>query len=412
VDKFCNTLFLLTRIDEEYRSARVDPLTELPNRRAVDDLLPPMVARANADAPVAALILEADHLEDMSEKYGHVVMDQVVQELAELIQTSARVEELNAARPSDKYIRYDTSQFLLLSEDIDGTQALAVAERIREAIDAKIDWPGGVPSVSLSVGIALLPVDAEDGHDLLRKAEVALMYLKEHDERNSAIRFDQVPRHFRMEKLSGGVSGSLQVFDPATTLQSVARAQRTGILTVTNEGGVLFWSFFEHGKLKKAYLEQFRADVAVVEFLSTFSDGDFDFREYDLLDAETLEHLHLLDDSYNCVKTLDRNLMDGALAQDQLAEARRVIPNTRLFVKPTARYREILASLPALKDAPSAKELEAMQAICKHVNGRTMLSAIIDRMDAFPTHLRWHGAALLVRYEAVELTRLALSFTL
>lgn len=412
VDKFCNALYRITRIDEEYRTARIDPLTNLPNRLAVYEVLPDMVAHATDDSPVVALIIEADNLADMNEKYGHAIVDQVVQELTGTIQSSARVEELNASRPTDRYIRYDASQFLLLSEDVDGTQALAVAERIREAVDSKIDWPGGVPCLSVSIGIALSPDDAKDAKDLIAKAEVALMYLKEHDERNSAIRFDQVPRHFRAAKLSGAVSGSLEIFDPATTLQSVARAQRTGILTVTNEAGRIFWSFFDHGKLQKAYLDQFRADTSVVEFLATFSDGAFDFREYDLLDAEALEYIHLLDETYNCKKALDRNLLDGALAQDQLAEAHRLFPNARLFVKPTAQFREIVAALPSLQNPPSRSELEAMQAICKYINGRTMLCTIIDKLHSIPTHLRWHAAALLVRHEAVELTKLALSFTL
>lgn len=413
LDKFCNMLYRITRIDEEYRSARIDPLTNLPNSRAVYDMLPDMVARASEDSPVVALIIEVDNLEDMNEKYGHTVVDQVVQELTNTIQSSARVEELNGSRPTDKYIRYDASQFLLLSEDVGGTQALAVAERIREAVGSKIDWPGGVPCLSVSIGIALCPDDAKDAKDLIAKAEVALMYLKEHDERNSSIRFDQVPRHFRTAKLSGAVSGSLEVFDPATTLQSVARAQRTGILTVTNEAGRIFWSFFDHGKLQKAYLDQFRADIAVVEFLATFSDGAFDFREYDLLDAEALEYIHQLDETYDCKKALDRNLLDGALAQDQLAEAHRLLPNARLFVKPSVEFKQIVASLPSLKNPPSRSELEAMQAICKYINGRTMLCTIIDKLQhSIPTHLRWHAAALLVRYEAVELSKLALSFTL
>lgn len=413
IDKFCHALYLITRIEEEYRSARIDPLTGLPNRLAIYDMLPQMVASADERSSVAALIIEADNLDAMNEKYGHVVMDEVLQHLSGVIQCSARVEGLNGARPEDKYVRYDSAQFLMLSKDIDGMQALAVAQRIRDAVESKEEWPGGVPCLSVSIGIALDPDDASEGNDLLAKAEVALLYLKEHDDRNSAIRFDQVPRHFRISKLSGGaVSGSLAAFDPASTLQSVARAQKTGILTVTNESGSMFWGFINHGTLEKAYLDQFCADLAVVQFLATFSDGNFAFREYDLLDAEALEYIHQLDATYDCKKTLDRNLMDGALAQDQLAEAHRLLPNTRLFVKPTLKFREFVASLPTMSQVLSPSEIEAMQAICKYVNGRTMLSVIIDKLHTFPTHLRWHAAALLIRHEAVELTQLALSFTL
>jgi hypothetical protein len=319
---------------------------------------------------------------------------------------------LNGIRPIDKYIRYGPLQFLMISEEADANQCLAVGERIREAFASKTDWPCGVPTWSISIGMATYPHDANDAMDLVAKAEVSLLYVKEHNKRNSVVRFDQVPRHFRLSKLSGGVSGSLNVFEASVTLQSVAGAQGTGILTVSNMHGRKFWSFFESGKIRKAYLDNYRGEVSIVEFLATFEDGAFEFREYNLLDAEALEEIHSLDETYDVKKSLDRVLMDGALAQDQLAEARRFLPNTRLFAKPTVDFRETIAKLAKAKDPPTKQELEAMAAICKYVNGRTMLCTIIDKLHQFPTHLRWHAAALLVRHEAFELSKLALSFAL
>lgn len=413
LDRFCDILYRISRVDEEYRAGRIDPLTGLPNARAVYDLLPPAVARASEAEPVGLVFIEGNSLAEINEKYGHAVADEMIQELLKVIQSSARVEELNAVRPLDQCIRYGDAQYLIIAEDSDAQQCSAVAERIREAVESKVDWPRGVPMWSVSIGVAVYPGDAEGFKDLLQKAEIALLYLKEKGERNSVIRFDQVPRNFRTAKLSGTVSGSLNVFDPATTLQSVARAQHTGILTVTNAQGRLFWSFFEKGKITKAYLDNFRADTAVVEFLSTFEDGSFDFREYSQLDAEALEEIHSMDESYDMQKSLDRNLMDGALAQDQLAAAHRLMPNARLFVKPSLQFREIICALPKGKEPPTRQEFEAMQAICKYINGRTMMSAIIDKLSSsYPTYLRWHAAALLVRSQAVELTKLALSFTL
>lgn len=411
IEKFAHTLHRLARIEEEYSSSRIDPQTGLPNDRAVYDFLPAIVKRATPEFPLALFFIECDNFADINEKYGHAVGDLVVQDLVELIKHSARMEELNSARPSDQYIRYGPAQFLMISQEADGTQCLAVAERIRQAVDDKVDWPRGVPACSVSIGIALSPDDAEDAKELVAKAEVAAMYVYEQDHGNGVVRFDQVPRHFRATKLSSRVSGSLDVFEPSVTLQSVARANGKGTLTVTNTNGRVFWAFFNDGTMEKAYLDDYKGDVAVVEFLSTFEEGRFDFREYHLLDSEALEYIHRLDDTYDVKNTLDRNLLDGALAQDQLSEAHRLLPNPRMFVKPTGNFKEVIAALPTSKDPPTRTELEAMVAICRHINGRTMLSAIIDRLHSYPTHLRWHAAALLVKHRAVELSKLALSFS-
>lgn len=409
---FCHVLHRVREYEEEVRSSRVDPLTGLPNGRVLSELLTPMLEKSTEEYQTACLFIECDNLKAINEKYGTLVGDELVKELAALIAHSERVEELNndnKRRHADLLVRYIGTQFVLVLEDTDLQFALMVAERVRAAVEAKKDWYGSVPAWSVSIGVSIAPADDTDYRMLLLKAEVALMYVKEKLHGNQAIAFMQVPRQYRTSKLSARVGGSLGVFDPFSVLQSMAMANKTGILTVEEDTGKKFWAFFEGSKITKAHLGNLRGDYAIIEFLSTFENGNFAFREYSSLDKETMEEIHRMGDPYSVKKPTDKHLLDGALAQDKLANARRIITNTRLYLRPSKDFSTIVAGFPKLPDAPTPDELEVIGAISKHANGRTMLSNILERMEHYPTYLRWHCSAFLLQQGAAELSKLAIS---
>jgi diguanylate cyclase (GGDEF)-like protein len=410
---FSQALFRMKMYEDEVRSSRIDFLTKLPNLKALHELLPPLLKTANSEKHVSVLLIECDSVKVINEKYGHLVGDELIKEMGAVIQASARFEELNSKdRPVDHLIRYCGTQFVLVLADTDVAFAMTVAERIRAAVDAKTDWYGGVPRWSVSVGMAIAPEDDRDYQLFLIKAEVALMYVKEKLGGNQVIAFNQVPRQYRVSKLSERVDGSLKVFDPFNMLQSMCSAGRTGILSVEERAGRRFWAFLDKSQVSKAHLGVLRGDWAIVEFLSTFDDGVFTFQEYSSLDQETMVEIHRMDDTFTVHKTVPKHLIDGTMAQEKLASARRLITNTRLFARPTREAADVIAGFPQLKPTPTREELDAMAAITKFVNGRTMLATIMERLEVYPTWLRWHGSAFLMQNGAMELSKLALSFSL
>src|SRR5262249_28608507 len=160
----------------------------------------------------------------------------------------------------------------------------AVAERIKEAVESRRDWPGGVPEWTVSIGVAEYPADANEPESLLKRLEVALLYVKEKLGREQIIHFQHVPRFFKAAKLNTSLDGTLEIFDPATVLQSIATSKKSGIMTVDNSQGQNMWVFFKDGWMTKSRLDKMKGDAAVIEFLTTFQDGDFKFREYTTLD--------------------------------------------------------------------------------------------------------------------------------
>lgn len=406
------TIYRAVQLEDEIRFSRQDHLTGLANVKALSEILPPLLQGAS-EKQVSCLLIECDSLKTINDKYGHLVGDELIKQMAEVIHTSARFEELNSEkRPVDHLIRYCGTQFVLVMEDTELGFALTVAERIRFAVDNKTDWYGGVPRWSVSIGVVNAPDEDGEYQLFLLKGEVALLYVKEKLGGNQVIAFNQVPRQYRVSKLSARVGGSLGIFDPFAVLQSMATAGKIGILTVDERSGRKFWAFFGSGLIEKAHLGVIKGDRAVTEFLSTFEDGQFNFQEYSSLDKETMEEIHRMGEAYSVTKSITKHLIDGVAAQDKLASARRLITNTRLYVRPSREAATIIGGFAHLPDPPSRDEVEIMSAITKYVNGRTMLQTIMEKLEAYPTYLRWHGSAYLIQTGAVELSKLALTFSL
>ncbi|MBX9725257.1 MAG: hypothetical protein K2X81_27885, partial [Candidatus Obscuribacterales bacterium] len=131
-------------------------------------------------------------------------------------------------------------------------------------------------------------------------------------------------------------------------------------------------------------------------------------------DKQTLDDIGKLPATFNVPGSLERALMDGALARDHYSAAHDVIKETALYVwpQPSAKNGEGFAKLKALKDHPSPEEEKAMKEIIALANGKVQLKTIFERLDNLPTHTVWRGAALLVQSEMVQLKKLATSMAL
>lgn len=165
------------------QQVRKDSLTGLGNRRALDELLEQEWKRAVRDAlPVAALIMDIDFFKGYNDFYGHLVGDDCLQRVAQVLQ-------LNVQRSKDMIFRYGGEEFVVLLPNTRLSEARQLAEKLclalrREGIENQASPLGGV--VTMSVGVACMqpPHDsADNGHRLLKNADTAL-YSAKHAGRN------------------------------------------------------------------------------------------------------------------------------------------------------------------------------------------------------------------------------------
>ena len=130
---------------------RLDPLTKIANRRALDERLALEWQRAmRRQTPLAFLMIDVDFFKLYNDHYGHTAGDECLTKVAQAIATSAnRAGELAA--------RYGGEEFAVLLPEADVVRAMQTAERICQAIRAlnmAHNSSGVAPHVTVSVGVA------------------------------------------------------------------------------------------------------------------------------------------------------------------------------------------------------------------------------------------------------------------
>lgn len=149
-----------------------DFLTGLLNRRRLEEDLSQELARAKRrNTRVAVVMLDIDNFKELNDTHGHEAGDEVLRELARVIQ-----DEL---REDDKAYRYGGEEFTLTLSDTDEQGAQSLAERIRTLSEQNIASLVGLPqAVTVSLGIAFSTRHAATPTELIRAADQALYTAK------------------------------------------------------------------------------------------------------------------------------------------------------------------------------------------------------------------------------------------
>ncbi len=112
-------------------TARLDPLTQLWNRRAIYEFLDDEIKRYNRSKQIFSVVLcDIDHFKNFNDKYGHDCGDYVLESLSELLSDSLR--------KTDKLCRWGGEEFLMLLVNTDIDNAETIAENIRKKIEEKV----------------------------------------------------------------------------------------------------------------------------------------------------------------------------------------------------------------------------------------------------------------------------------
>jgi diguanylate cyclase (GGDEF)-like protein len=125
--------------------AHHDPLTGLPNRRRLHEVLARQMAAADRQGQALAIVcFDLDHFKDVNDTHGHAAGDLVLREMAAAVS--------QAVRPTDIVGRWGGEEFLVVAPDADQADATALAERLRAAIAAH-DFPHDI-RMTASFGVS------------------------------------------------------------------------------------------------------------------------------------------------------------------------------------------------------------------------------------------------------------------
>ena len=153
------------------RLARIDALTQLGNRRQLEERLAESLARMNREGcRLAVMYLDIDHFKAINDGHGHPVGDAV------LVEFSARLSA--SVRANDFVARLAGDEFVILLEGLEGrADGERVAEKIAAALQLPMHVAGQVLQVSCSIGIAFAAGE-EDPALLLSHGDEALYSAK------------------------------------------------------------------------------------------------------------------------------------------------------------------------------------------------------------------------------------------
>ena len=159
---------------EMAKLASTDPLTGLSNRRALDTYVAAIDRASAAAGPssrVGVVSFDLDWCKDVNDSHGHAAGDAVLQAVGQRVRSVCRAEDFAARIGGDEFI-------VLLADAPSSDYVREIAERIRAMICAPVSHQGLLLSVGASVGICIVPEQAETLTRALHLADLALRSAK------------------------------------------------------------------------------------------------------------------------------------------------------------------------------------------------------------------------------------------
>lgn len=186
----------LTQLNTQLRKlANTDELTQLYNRRYIDEWLRTRLSNTDSQECYSIILMDIDFFKGVNDSYGHASGDKVLQQLAQILQTNHRETDLVG--------RYGGEEFIIVLPGCAADVAMTVAEKLRRLIETTPVCLGDhAVDVTASMGVATLAVLAKiesdastaaplSGRDLLAQADQAL-YLAKNQGRNRCVHHQHV----------------------------------------------------------------------------------------------------------------------------------------------------------------------------------------------------------------------------
>jgi diguanylate cyclase (GGDEF)-like protein len=164
-----------------------DHLIGIYNRRYLDKKIAKELPRASRySLPLSMLLLDIDHFKAVNDNYGHQVGDQTLKSLGQLL--------IKKARDTDIIARYGGEEIAILALHTSVSDAGALAERLRQAVETSIMVPADEgekrPAITITVSIGVTGFDQQTTDQVLIERADKALYKAKQGGRNRVIVFD------------------------------------------------------------------------------------------------------------------------------------------------------------------------------------------------------------------------------
>ncbi len=151
-------------------AARTDSLTQLANRRELEERFAAELERSTRTArPLSIVVLDLDWFKEYNDRFGHSAGDRVLVLLAQALK--------RATRTSDVVARLGGEEFGVLAPETDETEAYLLSERLRAEVRSA--FARETEKMTISCGVASFPIHGITLGELLHAADRALYEAKE-----------------------------------------------------------------------------------------------------------------------------------------------------------------------------------------------------------------------------------------
>ncbi len=273
-------------------------MTGLFNRRSFQERLTAKASEMHVD-PLVLAVVDIDNFKLVNDSAGHLVDDQMLCALAQMITSELRADDLCARLSGD--------EFAVLISGASMAKAMQIAERLVQAVrDYRLPTDGGSVDVTISVGLAVLPPAKDSvraGEEALVLADAAL-YEAKNQGRNRAVAWN--PSLARNKQITSARDWSTRIKEALDAGRIVIHLQPIVDLqdgsTVYHEA--LSRMLDDHGKLipPAAFLPHAhrlglteRVDANTINRALELLDADPELRLFVNLDPETFDSDQILD---------------------------------------------------------------------------------------------------------------------
>ena len=168
--KIMNKQLLESNRELEFH-ALYDPLTSLPNRSLFRDRLSRGITRAeSSDTKLGLLLIDLDRFKDINDALGHDKGDQILKEIALLLQ--------QYVYPDDTFARLGGDEFAVILPDSGREKILSRANAFLKALEKPFQINDSTITVGASIGISIYPEHGDNVTDMLCRADSAMYSAK------------------------------------------------------------------------------------------------------------------------------------------------------------------------------------------------------------------------------------------
>lgn len=174
--------------------ARIDTLTQLPNRATLQQTLNRRLLKLAPEHSLAVLFVDLDGFKYINDSLGHQSGDALLKIMVKRLRATLRSKDLVARWGGDEFV-------VVIDVDSDRQLADKIARRLLEALSHPMVISGHQISVTASIGIVHAPENGRDGETLLKHADIA-MYAAKDRGKNAIVAYHRELKHHNLEQIS------------------------------------------------------------------------------------------------------------------------------------------------------------------------------------------------------------------